>query len=163
MKKNSLIGLSAGIFLAALLCGGTALAQTNPAGNLHPTTSFRRGSVTVRSDAQRAQATRALQTRNSLQQLTPTTRSQTSTRTNSPEPCRKTGHQSWHPTGYSYPPTYPGRNAPLPQPGIDYNPGYSYGYGYNGYGYYPNYYRSNGYNPGPRANRGYTPYGQTRR
>lgn len=68
------------------------------------------------------------------------------------------GHRSWqgYQPGYysNRPPAYPGRNQPLPQPGVDYYPGanpYGYGYGFNNSYYYPGYYNNYQYNPGPNA------------
>lgn len=170
MKKSSLIGLSLAALATAAFSTTPAAAQTgSPYGNFNRTGPSSAGAVAPRQTQQvnRALTSSQMQQRNSpAQNLQPTT----TQRVKSTSPDRscgvQPGHQSWNPNNYGIP-TYPGRNAPLPQPGIDYVPSYGYGYGYGpngyGYGYTPNYNRTYRYNPGPRANQGYYPYRGTGR
>ena len=165
MKKSSLIGVSLAVLATAVFSTTPAAAQTgSPYGNLNRTSPSggAASAPTQRRPANRVLTGNQIQQRNSsTQNLQPTTSQQV----NNPSPSRscgiQRGHQSWNPNSYGVP-TYPGRNATLPQPGIDYVPSYGYGYGYGqngyGYGYNSNYYRQYQYNPGPRANQGYYPY-----
>lgn len=177
MKRNSFIGFWVTLAVTSALICGPASAQSNPAGQLHKKEPFRRSAPQPQQAKKPTKAKRATSASKSLQQLerrnsAVQAKSGKTARTNRRRAKQKSGHQTWHGNGYGhqYPPTYPGRNANLPQPGVDYTPSYGYGYGYNnngyGYGYNSNYYRrgnNNRYRPGPRANQGYTPNGRSRR
>lgn len=155
---------------AAVFSIAPAAAQTgSPYGNFNRSGPARTGAAAPRQtqSVNRVLTGNQIQQRNApTQNVQPTTTQQANNPPSSRSCGVQRGHQSWNPNNYGVP-TYPGRNASLPQPGVDYVPSYGYGYGYGqngyGYGYNSNYYRPNQYNPGPRANQGYYPYRGTRK